>query len=65
MKYKVVKNKKVDGQERIITKYLIFPKRIGDEIRWLETATFKQILYNRCDYTCGTTWWEWNDVEWI
>ena len=31
-----------EGQERVITKFLLFPKKLGKEIRWLERATIKQ-----------------------
>jgi hypothetical protein len=30
------------GQERIIKKFLLFPKEIKNEVRWLEQATYKE-----------------------
>lgn len=31
------------GQYRIITRFLLFPKRIGLETRWLEIVRIKQV----------------------
>lgn len=31
-----------EGQERIISKFLLLPKKLGKEIRWLERATIRQ-----------------------
>ena len=64
MRCKIVDNRK-EGQERIISKYLYFPKRIGDESRWLEKCRIKQTLHYMFDVTCGATWWEWRDSEWV
>lgn len=64
MRYKITNIKK-EGQERIINKFLFIPKRIGNEYRWLETASFKQKLYYIFDITCGSDWWEWRDIEWV
>jgi hypothetical protein len=33
---------KLDGDVRIITRFLFFPKRIGAEVRWLEKAKIRQ-----------------------
>lgn len=33
------------GQPRIVTKFLIFPKCIGAEWRWLETTTWIEIWH--------------------
>lgn len=33
------------GDERIVTKFLLFPKIINDEERWLERATWVERLY--------------------
>lgn len=30
------------GDKRIVTFFLFFPLRIGDESRWLETATYEE-----------------------
>ena len=64
MRCKIIDNKK-EGQQRIINKYLFLPKRIGDECRWLEKVSIKQTLYRMFDMTCGTSWWEWRDTEWV
>lgn len=52
-------NKK-DGDVRIKTKFLILPKIINGELRWLEFATYSQ------EYSilgCGVAGWF--DIEWI
>lgn len=64
MKFKIIDNRKV-GDQRIINKFLFFPKRIGDEVRWLEKCNIKQTLDRMFDVTCGAQWWEWRDVEWV
>ena len=64
MRCKIIDNRK-EGQQRLISKYLFIPKRIGNERRWLEKSTIKQTLYYMFDVTSGTTWWEWRDTEWI
>ena len=38
------------GTERIITKFLLWPIKIGPITRWLETATWKEI------YMAGLGW---------
>ena len=52
MRCKIVDNRK-EGQQKIISKYLYFPKRIGDERRWLERCKIKQTLHYMFDVTCG------------
>lgn len=46
-------------EARIKTKFLLFPKEINGEVRWLEIATWSQTLENSWD---GLYW---KDVEWI
>ena len=31
-----------EGDERIITRFLFLPKRIGEDVRWLEWVKIKQ-----------------------
>ena len=64
MRWKRVDNRE-EGQQRIISKYLYLPKKIGDERRWFERCEIRQTLYYMFDVTCGATWWEWRDTEWI
>lgn len=57
-----------EGDTRIKTKFLILPKIINHERRWLEIASYKQqvsivkILYDASsvEYVYG-----WKDIEWI
>jgi len=47
MRYKF--SEKIDqkvGDERVVEKFLIFPKTINDEMRWLETAKILQQYVN-------------------
>ena len=63
MRYKI-KNKinPVSGDVRIKTKFLIFPKKCGNEVRWLESATWKETYFYSFWY-CGCHWgWK---KEWI
>jgi len=64
MVFNIIDNRKV-GQIRILNKYLILPRRIGNEWRWLENVKIKQSLHRMFDVTCGAQWWEWRDVEWV
>ena len=34
--------KHIKGEIRTVKKFLFFPKKIGDEIRWLERASIRQ-----------------------
>ena len=58
MKYK-------SGETRIVKRFLFIPKGIRGQFRWLETATFKQEYVYRNDPTCGASWHEWTDKEWL
>ena len=43
MKWKAITRQKYDeGYERIKRRFLFFPKRVGDEWRWLEKASWTQ-----------------------
>jgi len=64
MKWDIICNKK-EGQERIISKFLFFPKRIGSQLMWLERVSIKQKLHYMFDNTSGSAWWEWRDLEFI
>ena len=51
------------GKKRAITKFLLFPKCIKNEWRWLETATWIQqykLNINSIVYT-----YDWFDLEWV
>lgn len=41
------------GEYYITTKFLWFPVTIGNERRWLETATIKYVLTDTMDPTTG------------
>jgi len=47
------------GDKRIVRKLLLMPVTIGNETRWLERATIRQVLVHRFDVTCGASWTEW------
>lgn len=55
------------GDKRIITKFLLFPRCINGETRWLEKATYLQecvleMGYGSMDYSKHKAW---QDMEWI
>lgn len=47
-----------DGYERIVKKFLIFPKIISYDFRWLETVYYHQV-YPKYDYTNYDDWLKW------
>jgi hypothetical protein len=53
-------------ETRIKTKFLLFPKKIGHEIRWLEVASWKEEFrpYYPCDYPQISDGW-WKGVNWL
>lgn len=60
MKWKA-KHKIFDTKEKRV--FLLFPKRVGNEIRWLEYATIKYNYY----YKPILWWWGygWDASEWV
>lgn len=44
------------GDYKIRKGFLFFPKRIGDQIRWLEFAEWKREFMS---------WGFWNDTQWL
>jgi len=54
-------------RERIVTKFLWYPKKIGDEIRYLETAKIRQRVL-KVDVGGSMEWGKnklkWCDVRW-
>ena len=60
------KEENKEGKERIVNKFLLIPRCIDSETRWLEKATIKQKLVKRIDFTGGGGYWyEWEDVCWM
>jgi hypothetical protein len=56
------------GQERVVEKFLLFPKKLGKEIRWLERAKIKQKVF-QVDVGGSMEWGNyknmWRNVEWV
>ena len=51
------------GSERVFERFLLFPKCIRGETRWIETARIRQIYTNGerySDYGCS-----WHDIEFM
>ena len=46
--------------QRVIEKFLIFPKAINGEIRWLEKVKYKQSFIE-----IGLNNYKWVDMKWI
>ncbi len=57
MKWKSKTN--LDGDNRIIRRFLFIPKTLQEQTRWLELARIKQVFVNGIlnDY--------WRDIEWV
>lgn len=53
------------GEVRIVTKFLLFPTRLGNETRWLERATIRQQLFHHLDWTTGSEWWQWHSMSFV
>jgi hypothetical protein len=51
------------GDIRVKNKFLLFPKNINGEVRWLEKAKYSQ-KYETV-YSSGNKWYQWIDIEWI
>ena len=62
---KTIIDSRKEGDERVKETFLFFPKCIDNQIRWLEKAKIKQSIHYMFDPTCGASWWEWRDLEWI
>lgn len=58
-----VKRKYKPGNIRIIEKFLIFPKTINGETRWLEKAKIKQRFEFYIDVVIPLS--EWDDIKWV
>ena len=59
MRFKLTPGKEYeDGKRYSKTKFLWFPKCAGNEIRWLETATYEYTYHeDMCgSWECGETW---------
>jgi len=55
------------GEERIVTKFLFFPKKLRNEWRWLEKASILQRV-RRVDVGGSMQWGkykhQWRDIQW-
>jgi hypothetical protein len=50
---------------RIISRFLFFPKEIKKETRWLETATFEQLMIYSIGGLTEPGSYHWQDINWI
>ena len=56
------------GETRMVSRFLLFPKRIGNEMRWLERAEIVKVMRNSYFFNavgdkidcCG-----WEDYAWV
>ena len=62
MRWKINKSKPKEGDTRIIQRWLLFPKCLHNECRWLERAYIVQ----ECKriYSYEYDYYEWVDREW-
>jgi len=52
------------GSTRIVKKFLIFPKTINEDTRWLETVYYRQAYVYDTRACQGDNLW-WADMEWV
>ncbi len=52
-----------EGEFRTISRFLLFPRTIQSETRWLEKARIRQQLEHKCDGQGH--WLEWVDLYWM
>lgn len=55
------------GETRVVTKFLLFPKKLGNTIKWLGHAKIKQRVCER-DVGGSMDWstkLKWCDIEWM
>jgi hypothetical protein len=57
--------KQKENEERVITKFLFLPKKIGNEVKWFKKVRIKQKSYYMFDFISDTEWFEWVDKEWV
>ena len=62
MKWFPADNRPRPGDKRVKTRFLLFPKTINGERRWLETATWTEYLWAHWD---GSVWEDlcWGEYE--
>lgn len=56
---------KTTGEIRIVTRFLLFPKRIGDQTRWLETARWSEIRKLHPSTPLEGEYWYWEADQWL
>lgn len=57
------KLKYLSGDTRIISKFLLLPKSLDGEMRWLERVKIKQVFQFYMDFVVVCE--EWEDIKWI
>ena len=51
------------GDQRVRRRFLVLPKSIGGEVRWLEVASWKEEFFEL--YGPNGYWSEWLGTEWV
>jgi len=51
------------GDKRLRHKFLLFPKNINNEVRWLEKVNYLQKY--EIIYSGGSRWYSWVNIKWI
>lgn len=63
MKIKVNIDRPKVGDKRIVNRFLLFPKVVGDNLVWLETIKVKQVAEKWVDMSSGSYGVRWVDIE--
>ena len=67
MRWKADPLKDMEGQQRVVSKFLLFPKCLDGEWRWLERSNIVQQVCKldvggSCQWGCYA--WQWIDISW-
>jgi hypothetical protein len=63
MRWKRIKKAKTEPfSERVVTRFLVFPKTLEDETRWLEKTGVVQVYQKYTDMY--SVWYFWTSVRW-
>lgn len=66
---KILKNRKIpkQGEVREVKRFLFIPKRIGNEVRWLEFVVIKQsyVSFMTAYDLGGVVEFGWKDMAWV
>ena len=63
--YLKTKKEKQIGDTKVVSRFLLFPKCIDNEIRWLERAKIVKKLGTKIGCDGHGKYWNWYDYGWV